>query len=147
MTKKQTIIQLYLEGMSKRKIAKNTKKSRNTVDKYVQEFEKGRNEDVRNLAITEEIMRPSTYKEIKGRKKVLTEEVKNILRDYIKENEWKRNHYMSKQQMKKIDMHEELVEAGCQKRKPKLVFSYFILALLKWLLISVPGARFPRGGR
>ena len=76
MTKKQTIIQLYLEGMSKRKIAKNTKKSRNTVDKYVQEFEKGRNEDVRNLAITEEIMRPPTYKEIKGRKKVLTEECK-----------------------------------------------------------------------
>lgn len=34
------------------------------------------------------------------------------MRGYINENEWKRNHYMAKQQMKMIDMHEELVDAG-----------------------------------
>ncbi|WP_145543379.1 IS21 family transposase [Virgibacillus sp. SK37] len=47
-----------------------------------------------------------------GRKRVLTDEIKNLLRGYIKENEWKRNHYMSKQQMKMIDMHESLLDAG-----------------------------------
>jgi len=112
LREKQTIIKLYLEGMSKRKIAKETKKSRNTVSKYIREFEKSRSEDVRNLPITEDIIKPPTYKKRIGRKRVLTEEIKNIIRSYIKENEWKRNHYMSKQQMKIIDMHEKLVDAG-----------------------------------
>lgn len=109
---KQTIIKLYLEGVSKRKIAKQLKKSRNTVDKYIRLFEQSKNEDTRNLPITEEIMKPPTYKKRKGKKPVLTEKIKKILRDYIKENTWKRNHYMSKQQMKIIDMHEKLEDAG-----------------------------------
>ncbi|WP_052350014.1 MULTISPECIES: IS21 family transposase [Bacillaceae] len=112
MKEKQTIIKLYLKGLSKRKIAKETKKSRNTVNKYIKEFEKSRNEDVRNLPITEDIIMPPTYKKRIGRKRVLTDEIKNLLRGYIKENEWKRNHYMSKQQMKMIDMHESLLDAG-----------------------------------
>lgn len=101
-----------MKGLSKRKIAKETKKSRNTVNKYIKEFEKSRNEDVRNLPITEDIIMPPTYKKRIGRKRVLTDEIKNLLRGYIKENEWKRNHYMSKQQMKMIDMHESLLDAG-----------------------------------
>ncbi|WP_186301096.1 helix-turn-helix domain-containing protein, partial [Virgibacillus sp. SK37] len=60
MKEKQTIIKLYLKGLSKRKIAKETKKSRNTVNKYIKEFEKSRNEDVRNLPITEDIIMPPT---------------------------------------------------------------------------------------
>ncbi|AIF42182.1 hypothetical protein AFL42_17495 [Oceanobacillus caeni] len=112
LKEKQTIIKLYLKGLSKRKIAKETKKSRNTVNKYIKEFEKSRNEDVRNLPITEDIIMPPTYKKRIGRKRVLTDEIKNLLRGYIKENEWKRNHYMSKQQMKMIDMHESLLDAG-----------------------------------
>ncbi|MFZ0447210.1 MAG: IS21 family transposase [Bacillus sp. (in: firmicutes)] len=112
MIDKQTIIKLYLEGVSQRKIAKKLGRSRNTVDKYIKRFEQSRHEDVRNLPITEEIMNPPKYKKRKGRKRVLTENIKKILRGYIKENEWKRNHYMSKQQMKVIDMHEKLLEAG-----------------------------------
>lgn len=98
--------------MSGRKIAKKTKKSRNTVSKYIKEFEKSRNDDVRNLPITEDIIKPPTYKKRTGKKRVLTDEIKGILRGYIKENEWKRNHYMSKQQMKIIDMHESIIDAG-----------------------------------
>jgi len=98
--------------MSERKIAKETKKSRNTVSKYIKEFEKSRKEDVRNIPITEDIIKPPAYKKRISRKRVLTEEIKNILRGYIKENEWKRNHYMSKQQMKMIDMHEKLIDVG-----------------------------------
>ncbi|MFD1852256.1 IS21 family transposase, partial [Oceanobacillus bengalensis] len=112
MSEKQKIIKLYLNGISERKIAKETKKSRNTVSKYIKEFEKSRNEDVRNLPITENIMEPPTYKKRTSRRKVLTEEIKNILRGYIRGNEWKRNHYMGKQQMKMIDMHEHLADAG-----------------------------------
>lgn len=103
---------MYLEDVSKRKIAKKVNVSRNTVDKYVHEFENSRNEDVRDLPITEEIMKSPTYKKRRGRKKVLTEEIIKILRGYIDANTWKRNHYMHKQQMKMIDMHEKLIDKG-----------------------------------
>ena len=109
---KQNIIKYYLEGMSKRQIAKTLRKSRNTVAKYIKEFEKSKQVDVRDLPITEEIMKPPTYKKRRGRKNVLTEEIKSLLLGFIKENEWKRNHYMSKQQMKIIDMHEKLLDKG-----------------------------------
>ncbi len=112
MEKKQLVLQKYLEGVSKRKIAKNVKVSRNTVDKYIREFEISRSEDVRDLPITEDIIKPPTYKKRTGRKRVLTKEIKGILLGYIKDNTWKRNHYMHKQQMKMIDMHEKLIDAG-----------------------------------
>lgn len=112
LTEKQIIIQLHLEGMSKREITKKMKKSRNTVRKYIREFENSRKEDVRNLPFTEEILKPPSYKKRRGRKRVLTEEIKATLRGYIKDNEWKRKHYMGKQQMKIIDMHEKLVNDG-----------------------------------
>lgn len=112
LTDKQKIIQLYMEGQSKRRIAKLTKKSRNTVIKYIREFEKSKQEDVRELPIPENIMKPPTYKKRSGKKRVLTDPIKTILRQYIKDNEWKRNHYMKKQQMKIIDMHEKLLDAG-----------------------------------
>ncbi|MEI3615047.1 IS21 family transposase, partial [Pseudogracilibacillus sp. SO30301A] len=112
LKEKQTIIKLHLEGVSEREISRRTKKARNTVRKYIREYEESRYKDVRDLPSTEEILKSPTYKKRKGKKKVLTEEIKNILRGYIKENAWKREHYMRKQQMKMIDMHEKLIDAG-----------------------------------
>lgn len=37
---KQTIIKLFLDGLSKRKIAIKTGRARNTIDKYLKEYEK-----------------------------------------------------------------------------------------------------------
>ena len=62
LKEKQTIIKLYLDGLSKRKIALLTKKSRNTVDKYIKEYERSKYEDVRDLPIAEDIVKPLTYK-------------------------------------------------------------------------------------
>lgn len=110
---KQNIIKLYLEGKSQRAIAKITKKSRNTVSKYIASYEASKQKDVRNLPITEEIIKAPVYKPgRKSKKRVLTEQIQNILHGYIKENVWKRNHYMHKQQMKIIDMHEKLIDMG-----------------------------------
>src|SRR5699024_936977 len=107
---KQKIIQLHLEGVSERKITKQTKKSRNTVRKYIKQFKQSRYEDVQDLPITEEVLRPPTYKKRKGKQRSLTEKIKAKLRGYIKENQWKKEHYMSKQQMKMTDMHEKLLD-------------------------------------
>ena len=112
LKKKQEIIKLHLEDVSEREISRRTNKARNTVRKYIKEYKESRLKDVRDLPITEEIMKKPTYKKRKGKKKVLTEQIKTILRGYIKENAWKRNHYMHKQQMKIIDMHEKLIDAG-----------------------------------
>lgn len=70
---KQTIIKLFLDGLSKRKIAIRTGRARNTVDKYIKEYKKSKQEDVCNLPITEEILRPPTYKKRKGKRRVLTD--------------------------------------------------------------------------
>src|SRR5699024_8141119 len=112
LREKQEVIKLYFEGFSEREISRKTTKARNTVRKYIKEYTKSRDEDVRDLPISEEIMRAPTYKKRKGKRKVLTEQIKRILRGYIKENTWKRNHYMRKQQMKIIDMHEKLLDSG-----------------------------------
>lgn len=109
---KQMIIKLYLEGISEREISRRSAKARNTVRKYIKEYNKSRHKDVRDLPITEDVMKPPSYKKRRGRKRVLTNHIKNTLRGYIKENEWKRNHYMQKQQMKIIDMHEKLLDGG-----------------------------------
>ncbi|WP_066127234.1 IS21 family transposase [Globicatella sanguinis] len=112
MKEKQTIIKLYLDGLSKRKIALLTKKSRNTVDKYIKEYERSKYEDVRDLPIAEDIVKPPTYKKRVGRRRVLSESIEVMLRDFIKENEWKKDHGMAKQQMKIVDMHEKLLDRG-----------------------------------
>lgn len=112
LKEKQTIIKLYLEGVSKRQIALQVKKSRNTVSKYIKQFEESKQKDTRNLPIPEEIVKPPTYKKRTGKKTALTDQVKKLLCGYINENKWKREHYMGKQQMKIIDMHEKLLEQG-----------------------------------
>ena len=109
---KQKIIQLHLEGNSERKITRMTGKARNTVRKYIKQFEESRHEDVQDLPITEEILKQPIYKKRKGKRSVLTEEIKTKLRGYIKDNQWKKDHYMSKQQMKMTDMHDKLLDEG-----------------------------------
>nr|MDK7631858.1 hypothetical protein [Globicatella sanguinis] len=47
-----------------------------------------------------------------GRRRVLSESIEVMLRDFIKENEWKKDHGMAKQQMKIVDMHEKLLDRG-----------------------------------
>src|SRR5699024_9565252 len=102
---KQEIIQLHLEGLSERKIAKKTKKARNTVRKYIKQIKQSRHEDVQNIPMTEEVFRPTNYKRRKGKQRAVTEKIKANLRGYIKENQCKKEHYMSNQQMKMTDMH------------------------------------------
>lgn len=112
LKKKQEIIKLHLQDVSQRKIAKETKVSRNTVRKYIANFEDSRSKDVSDLPIPEEALKKPSYKKRKGKRTALTDIIKRKIRSYIKENQWKKDHYMSKQQMKIIDMHEKLLDEG-----------------------------------
>jgi transposase len=109
---KQETISLFIGGMSIRKISKKLKMSRNTVAKYIREYEESKSHDVRNLPVTKEILRPPSYKKRVGRKRVLAPEMMNMIRGFLEDNEWKRKNNMSKQQMKMVDMHQKLLDAG-----------------------------------
>ena len=65
LKKKQEIIKLHLEDVSEREISRRTNKARNTVRKYIKEYKESRLKDVRDLPITEEIMKKPTYKKRK----------------------------------------------------------------------------------
>lgn len=112
LNRKQNIIERHLKGESQRSIAKITNTSRNTVRKYIQEFENSKQKDVRHLPIPENIVSVPTYKPRVSPKRVLTEEIQQQLQQYIAENRWKQEHYMAKQQMKIVDMHEALLDQG-----------------------------------
>jgi hypothetical protein len=75
-----------LEGESQRSIARIIKKARNTIAKYIRGFEKRKLRDVRQLPIPEGVMKPPMYKKRIGKKKVLTDEIKNKLRRFITDN-------------------------------------------------------------
>src|SRR5690625_4739466 len=116
---KQRIIQLHLEDVSEREISRKTGKARNTVSKYIKQYERSRHDNVQDLPITEEVLREPTYKKRKGTQKALTNNIKKKLRGYIKDNKWKKEHYMSKQQMKMTDMHEKLLDRSEERRVGK----------------------------
>ena len=109
---KQQVIELYIKGESERQITKVLPISRNTVRKYLKEFKQSRESDVRNLPIPEAITSPPQYKQRISPKRVLTKEIQEKIQYYVAENEWKDQHYMSKQKMKIIDMHEALLDEG-----------------------------------
>lgn len=109
---KQDVIKLYIKGLSERKIEKELPISRNTVRKYLREFKESQLKDVRNLPIPESITSPRKYKHRVSPKRVLTTEIQEKIQYFIAQNEWKKNHYMGKQQMKIIDMHEALLKEG-----------------------------------
>jgi transposase len=112
LKKKQEIIKKYLSGESQRSIAKSSDVSRNTVKKYIDEFENSKNQDVRQLPIPETIVSAPSYKPRINKKRVLTDEIQHRLQQFIAQNEWKKQHYMAKQQMKMIDMFEALRDEG-----------------------------------
>ena len=73
---KQKIIQLYLQDFSEREITRQTGIARNTVRKYIKQFEESRHEDVQDLPITEDILRQPTSKKRKGKRTALTDKIK-----------------------------------------------------------------------
>ncbi|CQR46599.1 Integrase core domain protein [Paraliobacillus sp. PM-2] len=112
LKKKQKVLKRHLNGESQRSIARTTKVSRNTVRKYIAEFENSKQKDVRQLPIPESIVSKPTYKPRVSKKRVLTEEIQKRLQQFIAENQWKQQHYMAKQKMKMIDMYETLRDEG-----------------------------------
>lgn len=97
-----------MHGKSLRKIAEELGISRNTVRKYIREDLAARTVDVSKLEVTSNYVTPPTYKKRTGTKRALTDTVKKRIRKMLQQNERKRHNNMHKQQLKIIDIHEQL---------------------------------------
>ena len=116
LTQKQKIILKHIDGMSNRSIAKELHMSKDTVNKYVTEYEKQKAELLlmKPEADTEELIqaiveKPKYNSDNREPKRVTPDMIKAI-EECLELNEWRRVNGMSKQQMKKIDIHTYLVD-------------------------------------
>lgn len=113
----------FRENKSQRAISRELGISRTTVQKYIKEFE-SKNEALRELKkdedhnkaeillLIEEMASKPKYDTSKRAKIKLTDDVLKEIDELVSENEKNRLMGRTKQLMKKIDIHEELVERG-----------------------------------
>lgn len=121
--KADVLMKYFRQNMSQRAIAREMKISRTTVRKYINAYET-KLEELEKIADTEGIHNSDTLNLVKemveepkydvsNRKKTkLTDKVIDKIGELLKENEKNRLLGRSKQLMKKVDIHEKLVELG-----------------------------------
>lgn len=119
LNEKQKIILYYTkDNMSQREISRKTGVARDTIRKYIREYESKVQElgyalsDIEKADLIEDITKKPKYKSSPRVKTAVTDEVIEKIKTFLKENETKRLKGFSKQQMKKIDMHEALLKEG-----------------------------------
>ena len=117
---KQDIILMYIRDQkSKRSIARETGFARKTVDKYINEYEKqlvelgiDPQDKIKRQELIKELTDKPTYKSSPRFKPVVTEKLIERIKFYLEENKRKRLTGLSKQQKKKKDIYEALLEEG-----------------------------------
>lgn len=128
LNQKQDVILKYIrEGKSQRQISKETGICRETIRKYIRDYESKLsrvNDDlneINKVNIIDDLTSKPKYKHSSRTKTALTDEVIERLKAFLKENEKKRLSGLSKQQKKKIDMYESLIEEGFNVSYPSVV--------------------------
>ncbi len=115
MSQKQTIIIRYFrQGKSQREISRELGISRPTIRKYIKEYEKQLREETKadSTELSSSILDPPKYNTSTRKKSKLTAEIIAQIDKHLEKNEEKRKSGLRKQQLKKIDVWEILVESG-----------------------------------
>ena len=116
MDKQKIIISSFLEGKSQWQIHRETGFARKTIRKYINEYEENKTKllegDGDKLLLTNQIVDPPKYDSSSRVKIKLTKEIMDKIDFYLEENRVKRQTGKSKQQKKRIDIHECLEEEG-----------------------------------
>lgn len=119
LMQKQDILLKYLrEGKSQREIARETSVDRKTIRKYINDYEEKlkklqeAHHEVDRGELIQELVEAPKYRVNNRKKRVVTDEIKQMIRDHLKENENKRSQGLHKQQKKPMDIFESL-QAGC----------------------------------
>jgi transposase len=116
-TNHQIILLYFKEGLSQRKIAQQLKISRKTVKARVAEYQLFKSQAaVTNPAAVSAINKYLTtgpaYDSSNRTKRKLTQEIADMIDAFLQENEVKRLDGRKKQQLRKADIHEQLLSAG-----------------------------------
>ena len=118
MTQKQTVILKHLNNVSNREIARQMHMSKDTVNKYVKEYDEKRNEllsmnpELEQSEIIQAFVEKPKYDSHNRGPLKKTEDAMLIIEECLKLNEIRRARGLHKQQMKKIDIHEYLIKEG-----------------------------------
>jgi len=116
--KANILIKFFVEGKSKRQIARETGKSRNTVRKYIRNHEEKLSkinktlEKDKLIPLIESLVEKPKYNSENRNKRKLTEEIIKEIKDCLKKNKIKKSQGKHKQLMKKIDIHDYLISKG-----------------------------------
>ena len=111
------ILRMYfIEEKPKKQIARELHISKNTVKSYIADFLEGKKElleaGVPKYELIEKMIEKPKYNSTNREPKIMTDDIKEKIKEFIKENEIKRNTGKAKMCMTAQDMFEELVEQG-----------------------------------
>ena len=128
MSEKHDVLQKhYYDGLGKQTISKELGISRNTVKKYIAEFEDSKNKligegaDVDKNKLIEIMVEKPKYNSANRTAGVVTNDIIDKLKEFIAENERKLSLGIRKQCMNKQGMYETLVEQGFKISYPSMV--------------------------
>jgi len=112
--KQEIILSHFREGNSQWEIHRQTGIDRKTIRKYIKEYESKKqillNSDDNNKELISDIVDPPKYDSSGRVRRKLTDEMINRIHFFLEENEIKKATGRSKQQKKKIDIYECLIE-------------------------------------
>ena len=115
-TKQKIILRRYRDGHSERRIARELRINRETVRRYLAEYEKARQKlseaEKKDEVLIEELVKVSKYDSSNRDSKKFTGEISKEVDRLLQLNEEKRSRGIHKQVMKKIDILEHLQELG-----------------------------------
>lgn len=118
LIQKNEVIQRYLKGENHTEIAEAVGLCRQTVSKYVKQYEfsqsqldEAQSPEEKESIIIQSQAKP-TYDSSKRKRYKLTPEIEQIIEDCLADNEIKRQSGNRKVIMKKIDIHEHLLDKG-----------------------------------
>ena len=115
-TKQKIILRRYRDGDSERKISRELKINRETVRRYLSEYEKARQKlsdaEKEDEILLEEMIRVPKYDSSNRVNQKFTNEISQEVDRLLQCNEEKRSRGLHKQVMKKIDILEHLHELG-----------------------------------
>ncbi|MDD2324378.1 MAG: IS21 family transposase [Bacteroidales bacterium] len=112
-TKQEIIIKSYREGQSQRSISRELHVSRKTVSKYIREYESHiRDNQSGTTVLSDYLSQPPVYRAQNRSKLKLTREVQAYIDKLLEENAEKKRQGLSKQLLKKCDIHEQLNGQG-----------------------------------
>lgn len=117
LDKQKIILKHFHDGKSQRAINRETGICRKTIRKYVKEYENKRaellneGEAVKEELINNIVEKPS-YNSSNRKKTKLTPEIIARIKEHLNENKQKKEKGRAKQQKKKIDIYESLIEEG-----------------------------------